>query len=515
MAFKGRFFKGTPESAALMQPYVAPAPVCNSGILLGINMLTRKLEYFDPWALKMQGTITSTMFLVLGDKGYGKSSLMKSLILRLSGMQAASVNSQPELMRVRVNDRKPEDGEPEYKPVSDYLESLVVPLNRQAGINPFDPAMNMTAFDIVETAVNLCEEISGQALGGFEAFAIQVGVHKMLTQVPEQASPGLLEYLMRGLDGRDIAAYFTASSTGIEAEYAKAMSERGETISPDANVIKRPHNIPEAEFKRAAGLISSYLGRLLRGDYGGIFGGDISLRDSLSQPMVTFDWSGVNDRSRTLLQSLLWKWQTVALNRNDLSLIPHINVGDEEHEAMTNLMYVRFQAAYVKKARAFHTADFRATQYQRDIGLAGHEGSEIRSLAQGILLGMGARIIFRQPKDDEVLNDLAQLGISDQDLELLPRLPVGCCAIKYPDLPIRWVQHILTPTELELVKSNAAARRMTQRISVQADPVVQQRQRRLLQLAELENNQSALPPSESEPELWPETTDTAPLQRQS
>jgi len=494
MATESRTFRGTPESAALMQPWVAPSPANRGGIFLGVNLRTRKPEYFDPWQLKMDGTISSTQFAVYGDKGGGKTTFQKAMAIRGQSLQAGMINGVPDSIRTRINDRKPEDGRPEYEAITEFLHSLTIRLNQQASINVFDPKMNMTEFDLNETTVNICEQISGAKLIRFQPLAIQVGIHRMLQLMPDKASPEMLEYILRYLNAADLQDYFDSISSGLDEQYEAAIAERGDTLPAESRPVRREHNIPFEVFQHDAALVSSYLGRLLRGDYGGIIGGTGSLRDALSQPMVTFDWSGVNEQARTLLMSMFWKWQTVALNNNDLSLIPHLDFSDEEADALTNLMYVRFQAAFVKKARAFHTASFRAVQYRRDIARAGADGSEIRALCEGILLGMGAEFYFRQPEDDNVLDDMVKRGISEQDARYLTNinLPPGVVGVKYPNRPFELIQILIGPTEMELVKTNAAAERMANRQPVHTMAVIKDRQARLQALA------SVMPPIEQE-----------------
>ncbi|HVS58592.1 MAG TPA: hypothetical protein VHD60_02510 [Candidatus Saccharimonadales bacterium] len=467
MATIGRVFMGTPESAAMMQPWISPAPLCYTGIPLGIDLRTRRIVYFDPWMLKRDGFINATLFLVEGEKGGGKSTLMKSLGVRLSMMQAGinPMNSEPQFMRVRVHDRKPEDGEPEYKRLTDFLHSQIVSLNRSASINLFDPAMKMDEADLLETAVNVCEMASGQPLRGFPLLALQVGVYRMLTEFAEAASPEILEHILRGLNSTDIGSYYWAHNERVAAQLQTKFSSESPIVKALLGNVGH-HNIPAQEFERDAALVASYIGRILRGDFGHIFGGQESLRDMLSQPMVTFDWTGLNEKARSMLAAMMWKWQTVALANNDLDLIPHISFRDEEHEAFRNLMYVRFMADSVTKARAYHTAEFISTQDELKLTTSGEEGSEIRRLTESIRRGIDTRFITRLPQDDAVLHHMSQLGISDLDLHMLTRLPVGCFGLKVPDRPILFFQHILTPSEYPLIQTDSANTRMTVRTPV-------------------------------------------------
>lgn len=467
MKMKWRMFSGTPRSAVKMQPFVGPGDLCDTGVWLGIDMMTRKPVLFDPWRLKLQGKIHSTVFLVLGEKGSGKTTLMQSIAARLMARQAGvTSDGEAVAMRTRIHDRKREGGDPEYKALTEHMMSNVVSLNKAASINIFDPSMGMGEWDILETAVNVCEFANNDApLQDFQPLALQVAVHRMLREFPELMSPEVLRMLLWNLDKKDVDKYY-ARQNGQVTQMFRDMIE---DAPPDSRLDlerqiefmdQRTTNVPESKFRDDAALVASYLNRLLAGDFGRIIGGNNSLRSMLSDPMGTWDWTGVNEKARTIVESMLWKWQEVALNNNDLELIPHINIGDEEHEAFYNLMYLRFRSAAIKKARQIHTADFRATQYLPDLTNAGDEGSEKRTLASGIVRGTGLLFIGKQPNDPEVINSLGRYFRSKQDLNFLTHLPVGCFAIASQDRPPIFYKHILTDTEATLFQSDAAAKSM-------------------------------------------------------
>ena len=475
MATKGKVYKGLPSSAAMLAPWVAPRHLSNQGQPLGIDLRTRKVVVFDPWALQVQRIIHSTIILILGDKNHGKTTLMQSLTLRLMALQAGHLNGTPVEMRSRIHNRKPENGQPEYKPLTDFLESPTFSLNKSRLFNLFDPSMGMSAWDLLETAVNACETSAEHPLTGWQPLNLQVAVYKMLRDFRDVACPEILEVILRGIDISDVKAYYDASDNEVLNSLDSVLADRLKLRDQLQLTMKRPNNIPRDEFLRDAGLASTYIGRILRGDFGRMFGGQKSLRSQLTLPMSTWDWTDVNPRGASLLEAMLWKWNTVALSTNDVGIIPHINLGDEESDGLNNLMHARFMAAFVKKARAFHTADLRATQYQSDIRNAGAVGSEMRGHVESILLGTGLRFIGRQPKNDAVLNDLGQLGISDLDLEYFTTMPVGCWGIKVADQPMIIMQHILTPTESRIFTSNAASKRMTDRVPVLSTEAMRQR----------------------------------------
>jgi hypothetical protein len=471
---RGQSVRGTPESAALMgNPFFAPPPLIGSGVPLGVDLRTRRLVMMDPWLLKQQRIIHSMVFWVLGQKDYGKSTLLKSLAARLLTLQVGHENGVPIEPRARIHSRKPEDGEDEFQPLANFLGSQSLHLMQGTSVNILDPAMNMTELDIIETVAKICEQISGteRFRSGLRRLALQVAVTRM-TKAPHMASLNILASCSRSLTLDDVNEFYNRGNARDRETWAPELAERPELIAELGLDYVRPREDAESqrrffeEFQQAAVQNAGDLGWITAGGFGEIFGGKGSLRDALSQPMVNVDWTGVNDEARALLESMLWKWQTTALNRNDLSLIPHLVLGDEEAEALASEMHAAFQAAYTAKARAYHTVDIRATQYLSQILEAGAEGSVIRGYARAIVQGVGCWFIGRQVPRDEILHDLTQLGLSDFDAYQTTQLGIGQFAILVPGKRVIFLQYILTPTELELVRTDAATRRATDRLPV-------------------------------------------------
>jgi hypothetical protein len=461
-----RKFQGTPESVAGLHPFSGAAPLCKTGPYVGTNLRTGRRERLDFHELKAEGKTDATTVLVSGIRGSGKSAWGKTITPRTMLVQAGQgANGYPERMRAWLNNRKPEGGQAEIAELTKFLGSHVVELRRSRSINPFDFRMGMTEWDMLEVAVNMCEFVSGDILHGFQSLALQVGMSKMIREARDYCSIELLAAILRGLTMEDVDAYFRATDENILNSYLDVYDDRPELIKQLGVYLARPHNVPREQLLTDAALVASYLMRVYSGDFGGIFGGAGSMRETFERPMLSLDWSGLNVRARSLVDSLLWKWQTVALDNNDLRLIPHINLGDEEQEAMFSLMHARFMSSAYKKARAFHTVDIRITQFETDISEAGDAGSELRSLAEGISKSFGVRVLFRQPGDDKTRHHLSSLGISDLDIEALTRLPVGCAGIKLanPDYPITFYQHVIMPSEEPLIRSNSANERMMDR----------------------------------------------------
>jgi hypothetical protein len=477
MPSNGQVFRSTPEDAAQLHPWVGSALPTRSGMPLGKDLKAPgRFFYFDPPRLKDEGKIDSMIFALFGIRGFGKSAALKILCMRLLGMQAGYFGGRALPMTARIHDRKPEDGRPEFEALTKHLMATVIELNRHAAFNLFDPAMNMDELDLVETAINVCEMVANHQLTGLQPLALQVGVHLMLQDAAANASPEVLELITRGLTVEDVNRYYATSNSQVFNTRNLAYRDKPELLRQLGIYLEKPPVIPKAAFEEDAIMASSYLGRILRGDYGRIFGGRQSLRDALSQPLAVFDWSGVNDRARMLLEAMLWKWQEVALTSNDLTIIPRINIGDEEHEMVGNRFHMRSRSAFLKKARAYPTMDFMSTQFEQDFLMAGNADSELRELARSIVRSISGRFYFRQPPDDEVLHAISRYGVSDEDVQFLTTLPKGACGLKLADHEMIFFQIEPTAAELAIIPTDAATTRMLDRTPVDKDPAFLRRQ---------------------------------------
>lgn len=464
MAMRGKALSGTPLDAALMQPWVTPAQLSSWGIPLGLDARSGRVVWFDPWDMMDRRVITGLLFLIIGVRDSGKSALMIEILMRMMARAAGLVDGIPQEMTARLTTRKPmfNANKAELQPVTEHLRGNFVDMNQAGFINLFDPLMGMSEWDIFETAVNVSELANNDIrLTGFQPLVLQVGVYRMLSQYSVIASPELLEIVVRGLTEDDVDAYFNNSNSLVLRTLKPTLDENPALLQQLQLEMQKPYALPKSEFEHDKMFVAQQLGRILRGDFGQVFGGTNSLYHVLSDTVTTLNMTGLNLKARSLIESMLWKWNTVALVNNQHEMIPGINMADEEHEGVNSLMYMRFWAAYTAKARAFPTADFRATQFLRQITMAGSADSEIRSLAGQIMDGIGGYFVGAQsPENRDAIEDIMALGISEGDVSFLTytgdKPSPGRFLFKVPGRPTVALQSILTPTELALSQTNQA-----------------------------------------------------------
>jgi len=479
---KTRAFPGYINTASQFDPFIDPGELSKTGPPIGYHMETRQPIFFNPWEEKVKGNIAATIFGIIGEKGTGKSAFNKILLRRLMSMQAGlDKYGIPRQMTAEINDRKREQGVPEYEKVTTNLEGEVISLNQKGMINVFDPAMGMTQTDVFETAVNIHETVSGLPLVDSQSLALQIAVWRMFTEFKDVACPEILSALLRGMTPQDRSNFYAYQN---ENEIY-AISERLEEFPELGEKLRRLHQIADQnqgardyDLINDAAKVEMQLSRMLGGDYGKIIGGTRSLRETLSSTVCTLDWTGVPEKARTLILSIFWKWREVAVNNNDNDIIAGLRFNDEMHEVFQSLMGMRFLSAYVKKARAVRTAEFITTQYETDYLMGGDKDSQIRDLGEGILRGISAWFIFGHPNADEAVKQrLAARGLSKADIKFIIELPRGCVCIKMGTRPAIFMQVVPTLTERDLIRTEGASEGMMETVPYTENPEIMERAR--------------------------------------
>jgi hypothetical protein len=451
-----------------MQPFISPASPLLPGVMFGFNKRTKEAWVYDPWFAKATGEIPSTTALFTGTLGSGKTAAAKVALLRYltrrvtDGRTGELINA-----RGRVHDRKTNEGKPEYTRIRDALGGIEVALNRKAGINIFDPLMHMKETDILEAALSICELVRGRAVPGYgyQTLALQVAVSKMVREFGNISSPEVLIVLLNSLERRDVEEYFNRLNETVRRTFHEKLEADQELAQRLADNMDRPRNVNEDMVKADAGLLVATLSEVLDdGPYGGIFGGHQSLRELLTARFVQLNWNGVPPKARTLAEHTLLWWQEAARTNNDLDLIPHINIGDEEASAFDDLEHVKSKGNAIMKARSFFTWDITITQFESQLAQSGDEGSELHKRSENISLGFGARFYFGQPKSKQFEEHLISQGIEKYDRELIYRQGVGEFAYKPQniDAPPTFVKLILTKDEARLAASDYAVESMTE-----------------------------------------------------
>lgn len=484
MAIRSTVLPWTPEMASMAQPFYSPEAPDIPGVPIGINMQTRAVVTFEPWLLKDAHIISSGRGTVLGEKDHGKSTLLKILAIRL-----AMVAAGRDKLRILINDHKPEGGRAEYQKLTEFFESVVYRLIDHK-VNLFDQSMGITPSDSLEIALNVAEFVGRKELTGFEPFAMQLAVFKLLRLHPRNATPQMLETLLGRLDERDLDDFFETSNNELVAAVRQRQAEedllgqlnsyQSRNITQEVDLLlERPHNLPMHEIQRAGAYCATLLGQTRGGSYGNMFGDGEPLGDVLSQDVVTLDWTGVPDRAKSLLRTVLRIVRASSVARNDLRFIPHLSLQDEVSQSMEDKIYARWAAYDSKIARGLSEVELSGTHRLDDFRKGG-VGSELYGYGESIVNDMSFTFLGRQPNDPGVLDELQQrFDLSNTHRRFLTRIDRTCFGISLGRRKVVWLKVFVTEMERELIKTDAATERILDRIPVMESPDVLRRLARL------------------------------------
>ena len=83
MVIKSPVLTTTTSLTAMAHAFIGEAATeLDEGVPIGINLRTREIEYFNPWAMKQAGILDSMFGLFLGKIKQGKSMAMKVIAAR-------------------------------------------------------------------------------------------------------------------------------------------------------------------------------------------------------------------------------------------------------------------------------------------------------------------------------------------------------------------------------------------------------------------------------------------------
>lgn len=453
----------------MWQPAIVPKPMQTRGVPIGFEQVTGRQTYLWLHNLNLEANYIS----IEGMKGSGKTTFMKSSICRFSIFQARGVDFNSEFFRSRVTSRKPNVGLMEYGPVLEYLEAEIHSLaSSTKGFNVF--GLFKTQAEVSVVAVFLAKHLAKEVLNPAVSVAILAGVHRMF-QSGASPHPKRLESILRQLTYDDYHDFYVDSGslvTKVVEQEAEAFPRTIGELSVDKSDVRdiRPENLQrslfEARHMEAASEAADIFLNFVRG-YGGIFMGEDSLLDVLSEDIVGLDEYGMADGAAEIFEAILNKAEANALSYATsedalhlTKLLTHATWSDEEGEAMNSLFHARFKAQKVNKLRAFPTALVEAKQYHIQGAGAGEAGSEHRKYAQEIDFGVGARIIFRQPNSAQYLDKYREYGLPETYVELLPHLRTGQAIVFVEGREPERINHVLRPSEIPLVQTTQASTQM-------------------------------------------------------
>lgn len=393
-------------------PFMASPGLGGRGVYIGHELMGGSFCY-DPWELYTQGLLTNPNMLIVGQVGRGKSSLVKSLLVRqqVFGRRAAVL-----------------DPKGEYGPLAEAIGASVISLRPGGSVrlNPLDPgpgAQELPEEEIIRRQVSLLTSV------------VSASLNRPLR--PEEAT------------ACDLALDQVKRSGITEPTLPDVVLA---LLKPDEASAERVHTTSE-ELARNSRDVALELRRMCEGDLRGMFDGKTNVHLDWDGPLVVLDLSALFSSSALgLVMTCAIAWLQAIISRPNAG--KRFVVIDEAWAVMNNVGIARWLQQSYKLSRAYGVSNVAVVHRISDLKAAGSSGSEAFALAQGLLSDTETRVIYAQPHS-EVELATQMLGLNTTEAAMLPMLGRGQALWKVAR-GSHLVQHQLGSLERQIVDTDSA-----------------------------------------------------------
>lgn len=393
-------------------PFMSSPGLGSRGVYIGREIFGGSFCY-DPWELYAQGVLTNPNILVLGQVGRGKSSLVKSLLLRqqVFGRKAAVL-----------------DPKGEYAGLAAAIGAPVIKVEPGGAVmlNPLDATAGGYAAsdeDVFRRRTALIQALAGTSLGRALRPEERVAIDLAITHTAEKYGsenmilPMLVDWL---LEPSAEAAYEIRTSLD--------------------------------ELTKSGRDVALELRRMCHGDLKGMFDGPTNVNIDWNGALVVVDLSAVFGSSALgLIMTCATAWLQAAISRPDGK--KRFVVLDEAWAVLNNVSVARWLQQSYKLSRGYGVSNVAIMHRLSDLQASGNQGSEAFNLAKGLLSDTETRIIYGQPHS-EIELAVEMLGLTGSQAELLPQLKRGQALWKVGRDSFL-VQHQLGNSEKTIVDTDA------------------------------------------------------------
>jgi type IV secretory pathway VirB4 component len=417
--------RGTTRHIVAAYPFQVERGLGASGVYFGNDLLTGGGAFcFDPFQAYTDGIVTSPNMLVAGRMGSGKSSFVKCLAYRSTGL-LRSPNGAPRWCVIY-------DPKGEYEPLAEALGLDRVKLYSGGPdrLNPLDPGPGFSAVNVealtqcrTKLVTSMLASILRRNLSPIESAPIGWALTDLAdsSRLPEPTLP-------------DVSLWLHDPPT---------------EASDRAKVSK-----PELVEKLAEVRLS--LDQLLDGALRGMFDGRSTVRPRWDGGRgMVLDLSSVFHDAEALPLVMLCatNWTTSLFAGGDTGA-RRLQIVDEAWAVLRDLHSTLSLQAAFKLARHWGVANVAVIHRLGDLGAQSDTGSAASKVAAGLLSDCPTRVVFSQA-DESVAEAKEALGLTATESSLLPRLARGCALWKIADRTAL-VQGVLSTTEADLTYTDAA-----------------------------------------------------------
>lgn len=370
----------TSHTAATAYPYVAGPSLGYEGAMIGHDLHGGGSFCFDPWVLYGKGLISGMSMLLFGQVGTGKSSLAKSLAVRLVLYgRKLSVAS---------------DKKGEWTAVVRALGGNVI----QVG-----PGLT-TRLNPLDTGVRPSLNVRGEPLTD-EQWRQMVRARRML----------ILTTIVKILtEQRPDSAEHLAISDALDMAVDLAHAEDRVPTIPDLitglNKLKTEHRNDHRR-SDAANVMAMTLYRVTGGGLEGMFDGPSTVEFDVDAPAVSIDTSsarGADPIAVRIINACAGSWMESMVTNSDAG--QRVVVYEEGWDNISSEADLQRMVEQWKLARSYGLFNILVMHKVSDLNMAGDQGSRMVSMAKSLLADADIKVIYRQ--------DATALRVTTEEMEL-------------------------------------------------------------------------------------------------
>ncbi|WP_370146505.1 hypothetical protein [Kitasatospora sp. GAS206B] len=428
-----RSIKTTTRQAEALNIAIAGPPSSPRGLFVGQDVISGQMVVHDVFQAYEDNVISSPNYVVLGDVGKGKSSLLKTwAVLRpliLAGRRAVVIDKK--LQRWPDGSRSGEN-----TMLARFLGSEPVIFRIGGGgscINPLDPRIASLVDE---------EDEEGNVPAGQEERP--AGQSMLLRTIMHRA----LDRPLSPREGKALReAHRAALTSGLNGGYEPTLKDVYlALLHPSQQAAD--HAVTSVAELREWGRDSAYeMERLISDDLSGLIDGPTSSDVRLDSRLTVFDLSLLPEEgpSLSIVMTIINTWLSNLLANEQGRWQTHFVVEEGWH-LVTGPTAKVFQRNW-KLARGLGLSN----------GVAIHHPSDIDPLSPAIALLKEAETVFiyGQARQDDALECVRLFGLPHTALDTIRQLPQGVCLLKIGSRPPLLVRHLRSSIESELTNTDS------------------------------------------------------------
>ena len=414
--------KSAAHTVATAFPFVAGPSLGARGVYVGRDVNGGGAFCFDPWEAYMAGHISGMSMLLFGTVGMGKSSLAKSLCLRLvmAGRKLAVAS----------------DLKGEWTPIVRAVGGVVIQVGPGAGtrLNPLDPGVRPRLNPLGESLTDGEWELIVRT----RRMSIMETVVKILTGQAE-LTPSEHAALEEAID----YATRVAGGEGRVPVIPDVVAGLGEVERSGSESVSA-----------AAESVGLSLQRMVSGNLAGMFDGESSVVFARDVPAVSLDTSAMRGAApvgRRVVSACCAAWLESMVTTSEGG--QRMVVYEEGWDALSSRADLARMVENWKLSRAYGIFNILIMHKVSDLQMAGDQGSQMAAMAKSLLADADVKVIYRQ--DPSALRvTMEELELNDEEKTLLKQADKGVGLWRVGQLSFE-VMNELSVAEVPLLNTDA------------------------------------------------------------